>query len=326
MASTPSKQVEEATGPLEYQTWVLKVSIHCEGCKRKVKKVLQNIEETLIKKLMKTGKHAELWPEKAEKKEKKQQQSKGKNKEITQNDLKSSEESSFKDQKKETEQVEVVVLKNTTISNTDNNSNKDDESVKNRESSVPSSENSVKDNGNSQSKAKESKSEEKSPENVPTDDQSPEKKENESNGVAEKSGGGSGKSGKKKGKKGQKCNGTEGGGENPKDAVESSVSSTPLPYNAIPPRQHVYQYPMYGPPAPPPAYAVSYNTAYPSNSASYYAPSPSSPPYTYIHPQSYGPLPFDSFPMHHNEGYPYPPPSDSFEIFSDENANGCVIM
>lgn len=72
--------------PLEYQTWVLRVSIHCQGCKRKVKKVLHAIEgvyttnidshhhkvtvkgnvnpHTLIKKLIKTGKHAELWPEK----------------------------------------------------------------------------------------------------------------------------------------------------------------------------------------------------------------------------------------------------------------------
>lgn len=68
---------------LKAQTWVLKVHIHCEGCKRKVKKVLQSIEgvytttvdsaqqkvtvtgnvdsETLIKKLLKTGKHAQLW-------------------------------------------------------------------------------------------------------------------------------------------------------------------------------------------------------------------------------------------------------------------------
>lgn len=75
--------------PLQYQTWVLKVSIHCEGCKKKVKKVLKGIEgvyttvidsqqhkvtvtgnvdaETLIKKLLRSGKHAELWPEKKDK-------------------------------------------------------------------------------------------------------------------------------------------------------------------------------------------------------------------------------------------------------------------
>ncbi|XP_073127975.1 heavy metal-associated isoprenylated plant protein 35 [Henckelia pumila] len=72
--------------PLQYQTWVLKVSIHCQGCKRKVKKVLQSIEgvyttsidsqqqkvtvignidpQTLVKKLIKTGRPAEIWPEK----------------------------------------------------------------------------------------------------------------------------------------------------------------------------------------------------------------------------------------------------------------------
>ncbi|KAG0468465.1 hypothetical protein HPP92_017793 [Vanilla planifolia] len=76
----------EASEPLKYQTWVLKVSIHCEGCKKKVKKVLQGIDgvykitvdaqqqkvtvtgnvdaNLLIKKLCKAGKHAELWAEK----------------------------------------------------------------------------------------------------------------------------------------------------------------------------------------------------------------------------------------------------------------------
>lgn len=68
----------------ESKTWVLKVSIHCEGCKKKVRKILQRINgvdtieinsqknqaivtgnveaETLIRKLLKSGKHSELWP------------------------------------------------------------------------------------------------------------------------------------------------------------------------------------------------------------------------------------------------------------------------
>ncbi|KAJ8459576.1 hypothetical protein OPV22_032502 [Ensete ventricosum] len=76
----------ECAEPLKYQTWILKVSIHCEGCRKKVKKVLQSMEgvykttvdpqqhrvvvtgnveaDILIKKLLKAGKHAELWPEK----------------------------------------------------------------------------------------------------------------------------------------------------------------------------------------------------------------------------------------------------------------------
>lgn len=81
---------------LKAKTWVLKVHIHCEGCKKKVKKVLQSVEgvyttvvdsaqqkvtvtgnvdsETLIKKLLKSGKHAELWmPEGPGPQEKKRQ-------------------------------------------------------------------------------------------------------------------------------------------------------------------------------------------------------------------------------------------------------------
>ncbi|KAG6431191.1 hypothetical protein SASPL_109268 [Salvia splendens] len=93
MASGQADQEHPQPPSLQYQTWVLKVSIHCQGCKRKVKKVLQSIEgvytinieaqqqkvtvtgnvdaQTLIKKLVKTGKHAELWPENPKPKDKK---------------------------------------------------------------------------------------------------------------------------------------------------------------------------------------------------------------------------------------------------------------
>ncbi|KAK6134158.1 hypothetical protein DH2020_032108 [Rehmannia glutinosa] len=68
---------------LKIQTCVLRVNIHCDGCKQKVKKLLHKIEgvyqinidseqqkvtvsgnvdsSTLIKKLVRAGKHAELW-------------------------------------------------------------------------------------------------------------------------------------------------------------------------------------------------------------------------------------------------------------------------
>ncbi|KAJ7954203.1 Heavy metal-associated domain containing protein [Quillaja saponaria] len=68
---------------LKIQTCVLKVNIHCDGCKQKVKKLLQRIEgvyqvhidaeqqkvtvsgsvdsATLIKKLIRAGKYAEIW-------------------------------------------------------------------------------------------------------------------------------------------------------------------------------------------------------------------------------------------------------------------------
>ncbi|XP_051118833.1 heavy metal-associated isoprenylated plant protein 35-like [Andrographis paniculata] len=74
-----------AEPPLQYQTWTLRVSIHCGGCMKKVKKVLQSIEgvytihidpkqhkvtvkgnvdaNILIKKLVKSGKRANLWTE-----------------------------------------------------------------------------------------------------------------------------------------------------------------------------------------------------------------------------------------------------------------------
>ncbi|XP_026453051.1 heavy metal-associated isoprenylated plant protein 36-like [Papaver somniferum] len=91
--------VEESPEPLRYQTSLLKVSIHCQGCKKKVKKILQSIDgvyqiaidsqqhkvtvtgdvdsEKLIKTLIRAGKLAELWPQPIESEE---QQRKGKNK------------------------------------------------------------------------------------------------------------------------------------------------------------------------------------------------------------------------------------------------------
>ncbi|KAI8538244.1 hypothetical protein RHMOL_Rhmol09G0087700 [Rhododendron molle] len=72
---------------LKIQTCVLKVNIHCDGCKQKVKKLLQRIEgvyqvnidaeqqkvtvsgsvdsATLIRKLLRSGKHAEIWNQKS---------------------------------------------------------------------------------------------------------------------------------------------------------------------------------------------------------------------------------------------------------------------
>ncbi|KAK6931008.1 Heavy metal-associated domain, HMA [Dillenia turbinata] len=71
---------------LKIQTCILRVNLHCDGCKQKVKKILQRIEgvftvsidaeqqkvtvsgsvdaDTLIKRLVKSGKHAELWSQK----------------------------------------------------------------------------------------------------------------------------------------------------------------------------------------------------------------------------------------------------------------------
>ncbi|KAJ6319823.1 hypothetical protein OIU78_015262 [Salix suchowensis] len=105
MAAEPA---EEALDMLKYQTWVLKVSIHCEGCKKKVKKVLQSIDgvyktdvdshrhkvtvtgnvdaQALIKKLMRSGKYAELWPENSADKVKKSGKSKNNDKQKSPKD------------------------------------------------------------------------------------------------------------------------------------------------------------------------------------------------------------------------------------------------
>ncbi|KAE8730110.1 AICARFT/IMPCHase bienzyme family protein [Hibiscus syriacus] len=78
---------EEDFKLLKIQTCVLKVNIHCDGCKQKVKKLLQRIEgvyqvsidaeqqkvtvsgsvdsATLIKKLVRAGKYAEVWSQKS---------------------------------------------------------------------------------------------------------------------------------------------------------------------------------------------------------------------------------------------------------------------
>ncbi|KAL5230525.1 hypothetical protein ABZP36_029301 [Zizania latifolia] len=76
-----------ASESLQCKTLALRVSIHCQGCKKKVKKVLMRVEgvckcdidgrsnkatvavtgkvnaDTLIRKLRRAGKHAEQWPE-----------------------------------------------------------------------------------------------------------------------------------------------------------------------------------------------------------------------------------------------------------------------
>ncbi|XP_047307395.1 heavy metal-associated isoprenylated plant protein 37 [Impatiens glandulifera] len=81
--STKDDEQEQDFKLLKIQTCALRVNIHCDGCKHKVKKLLQRIEGVyqvkieaeqqkvtvsgsldstdLIKKLIKAGKHAQLW-------------------------------------------------------------------------------------------------------------------------------------------------------------------------------------------------------------------------------------------------------------------------
>ncbi|XP_021899041.1 heavy metal-associated isoprenylated plant protein 35 [Carica papaya] len=346
------KEVEESpVPPLKYKIWVLKVSIHCEGCKRKVKRILTNIDgvyqttidlrqqkvtvtgnveaETLIKKLVKAGKHAELWPEKADHKEKKQGKAKNKDKDQKPNDPESNGDgnngNNNNDKEKETVKVEVTVQ---------------DPSGKNIDSGCPNR--NVPDGGNFPIKAGENgvvkvaggQVKELKPADVKqtvtfqVGNQSPncdKKGDGESDGGAEKNAGGNG--GKKKKKKGQKGN-NGNNGEEGEHSGDHAPAGTGLPSHHVhfpssanhsPPRHHGYQFPnsshLY---APPPVYAVSYNTAHPSASynASYYA-----SPYSY----AYVPHPGNEPPPSDFDSHP-PQPSDSFEIFSDENPNACSVM
>ncbi|KAE8719649.1 AICARFT/IMPCHase bienzyme family protein [Hibiscus syriacus] len=92
---------EEDFKLLKIQTCVLKVNIHCDGCKQKVKKLLQRTEgvyqvsidaeqkkvtvsgsvdsATLIKKLVRAGKYAEVWSQKSNQNQNHDQKQKQKN-------------------------------------------------------------------------------------------------------------------------------------------------------------------------------------------------------------------------------------------------------
>ncbi|XP_041020180.1 heavy metal-associated isoprenylated plant protein 35-like [Juglans microcarpa x Juglans regia] len=334
-AKEVAKDVPEGSPPepLKYKTWVLKVSIHCEGCKRKVKKVLKNIEgvyttdvdlkqqkvivtgnlnpEILIKKLVKTGKHAELWPEKTGKKEKKNGKPKNKEK---QSDQESSEESNHGDDK-EKETVEV-------------------EDHQDPAKNCDGCEGGVA-TGKTGGQAKEPKPEV----NVAFGNQTP---------AADKQGGGGsgGKKKKKKKKKGQKASNSNvdgaehSGNAPPRTGSANSTGQGPIlaPANSSPPLQHVYtRYPPANYSSPrqhlydqdpqhyhvTPMNATSYSVAYPA-STSYYT-SPPSYDYLYI---LQGPPGCETRSEH--------PPADRdmcsllrrtvSEIFSDENPNGCSII
>ncbi|KAL0388777.1 UNVERIFIED_CONTAM: Heavy metal-associated isoprenylated plant protein 35 [Sesamum radiatum] len=288
-----SGQAEEPSQPpLQYQTWVLKVSIHCQGCKRKVKKVLQSIEgvyttsidsqqqkvtvtgnidaQTLIKKLVKTGKHAELWSERPPSAGKEKKPGKG-NCNEKENDSKNTENSEEEEEENPSDQ-----------GNTNNN--------------LQVNMSSPRTNGGSTVKFLDPVS----VENLAGGEKSPAAEKNGSaNGGEKNSGGGGGQ--------GQGQGGASTGVEIPKVGFTQVVDQI----NPSPTLENVYHYPpSYSPQQ---AYVVSYNAAHPTanDAPSYYMP-PS--PYSYA---SYA-----QAEMHQAQAAPL----DSFEILSDENPNGCYIM
>ncbi|CAJ1941023.1 unnamed protein product [Sphenostylis stenocarpa] len=284
--------------PLKYQTWFLKVSIHCEGCRRKVKKVLQSIDgvftttvdpqqqkvtvtgsvgvETLIRKLVKAGKHAEIWPENL---------AVGKGK----NSGKDKQQYQEKKKKKKNEQEE------------------ESESSKNHSSTTNAEPNSTTTNS-SKKKVNQKSAEKRNAESKSTGGGENESAEAEKKGVQSEGGG-------KKKKKKEKERGESD------DGVGSSAcngggahSGSPGQVNLSPTRQQPYLYPetyCY----PPLVYLATHNNRF-------------CPMGTMGGPSYYvSPLPYISAGIDHHHPYrlqstPFLP----FEIFSDENANGCSVM
>lgn len=322
-------EVEENSEPLKYTTWVLRVSIHCEGCKRKVKKILHSVEgvytidvdskrhkvtvtgnvdsNTLIRKLEKSGKHAELW-------------SKSKK-----NDDPSSQEGEQRGEEQGNQNPTVEdAQKNGEAQTAPENSNSDNGN-----------------NGNGNSNGQPVKEVRFEGNISPAGDEKSTPANNQSGA------GGSGGAKKKKKKKKNNSsannnnnnnNGENGGGQQrpnggphhtesppPPQGPPPGPYPNPSPVNVSPPRHphhnRVYEYPpAYC--APPPVYnAVSYNTTYPSYTASYYsAPPPYSHAYVHHRPDVEPPPPSD---------WSYAPslqPSNTFEMFSDENPNACSVM
>lgn len=256
----------------------------------------------LINKLLKNGKHAELWPEKSEQNQK---EKKPKNKEK-QRKKETGGEGNHAEKTKQTVKIEEA-----SSSAQEKNIGKD-AAIK-----VSFGGGAAKSGDHEQSK--ESNSEGKKPEASAAGNQvsAVDKKGIESDGITYIYDGGN--SGNKK-KKNSPSNVSEpAGGSVPVKVIAGSptVHSGSAPVQG-PPRHHAYEYPMYTY-APPPVYAVSYTTTYPSSSygASYYAPPP---PYSYAYTYSER----ESEPAGSNAFLP--PASDSFELFSDENPNACSVV
>lgn len=251
MAANPAEETPVAA--LKFETWVLKVFIHCQGCKKKVKKVLQSIDgvymteidaqqhkvtvtgsieaQTLIKKLEKSGKYVELWPQ---------------------------PEKAVEDSKKKKENKKSVKEKN---------KQKDQGEEVNVEAGKELIE-------------KEKKPEKEAKKGGASSDHGPPPEMLKMEGHEIE---GSGK--KMKGKKGNSGNDVIIiSGEAPVTAPVAAVGPNSAVQPQFPPHHAAMEH------MPPPSLGVSYNTNYPSASGAYYAPSihafppPPPPSYPIRHP------------------------------------------
>ncbi|KAK3041960.1 hypothetical protein RJ639_002268 [Escallonia herrerae] len=303
---------------------------------------------TLLRKLNKSGKHAELWPENPADRKADKNPGKPHNKEKSKDQEKAEEATPAdagknpgdKELKPTVKVDEPAKVRETTDVGGDGipvkNNGAGGANVGGGGAPVKVKQSAVKVDAVTAQVVKDTKAEGKKPETGAAVNQpnSPpvEKKGGEGAEKAVGGAGGSGTSGKKKKKKVQiGSTSVEGEASIPAPASRGSPThnSGPPPLHHSPPRHHGHQYPPHYYAPPPPAYAVSYNTAHPSSSsstASYYAaPQPNTYSYAYAYPGN--PYPYAAeAPAPDFEPNPPRQPLDSFEMFSDENPNGCWVM
>lgn len=323
---------------VNYKTLFLKVSIHCEGCKKKVRRVLQNIEgvskvdidsfqhkvavtcsvdhNTLIRKLLKSGKQASVWPE-AKKPDGNQtantsNDNKNQNKESNSKPKdKEPKESSENPKEKQPEPAKVK------------NSDKGDEKEKEKEK--PKTEDETK----SKPQEKEKDGGKEKPKEKEKEKQKEKAKEQSEQEGKQNSSGEHKKEKKEEKEKKNESSAKEGGQQ-----VEKGISP-------LQPKQE-FMYQPYSQPYPypyPSQPIMSYHTAQPSSSQAYYQqpPMPGTQGYMYPYPD---PNPYQYQYQSQSQSqsqYPYGAPSefnygsttrgeDTLSYFNEENANSCSVM
>ncbi|XP_062190756.1 heavy metal-associated isoprenylated plant protein 35-like [Phragmites australis] len=319
--------------PLQYTTTVLRVSIHCEGCKKKVKKVLHNIEgvykvtvdaaqhkvtvtgsvdaDALIRRLHKAGKQAALWPVPAPAPAAKKVE-----------EVAAAPPAAGEGFKKEV---------------ADEADAKPKEAAKEKGSGKqPGAESAEKKPENDKGwDKKPEKAEAAKKEDAKNDGEVAEPKEKDSpepdkEAAAEGAAGeeASGKKGKKK--KNKQKDGGEG--EATPDKPPQPSMPAPAPEPAWGPERPHGAFPYY---APQPV--MSYNVAHPSASVSYYAPTPVVPmqPMPMAPPPPQMPYGYSQYPpmmapppefLYGPPGMRSSPPQESYNMFNEENANSCSLM
>ncbi|KAJ0597788.1 putative heavy metal-associated domain, HMA, heavy metal-associated domain superfamily [Helianthus annuus] len=278
------------------QTWILRVYIHCEGCKKKVFKVLQSIDgvyktvidakehkvtvtgsvngEILVQKLLKSGKHAEILPESFAAK--------------AAADNASGHSNSKKKKKQSNKQLQNDVVATATDDDVEHVNDEQNESK------------GASSGGNVEKIA------------------DPAVTGGDGGGNGNETGGGKKKKNKKK-----KVGDTHVQPNIETDGLPAETATASMEQLNLGPQmpQLVYSTPYDIPPYqsyyPTPAYGVSYSTSYPSAESSYYTP----PVYGYAQ-------------SHPSVFYPPPPPPPSnyrrsaFDDYDDEGGEGraCAIM